>query len=179
MYIKNNRLYDNGVSFEIPKDVRVTVGHNDEIIFFRDNEFWCIVVYPNDGQFDVKVIGRHIATIYENDNINTLQSDEKTVNDVFMHRIFYSNADVPDYCHCVYLLNNREEADCWHHCEINIGIYDYDPASGKSIEDYPIIKEFINSVRKEPQEEERVLPACVIEMLHSRNHARIWEKRGD
>ena len=167
MYIKDNRLYDNGVSFEIPSGARITIGPNDEIIFFRDNEFWCIVVYPNLGQFGKKELEKEIANFYKNDKISTLRSEEKTVNDVFMHRVFCNNAAVPDYMRCVCFLNVRREEDGWHHSEIAFDIYDYDPSSDKSNEEYPIIEGFINSVRKEAAEELRFLPACVIEMIRS------------
>ena len=165
MYIKNNRLYDNGVSFEIPENVRMNISPDGSVSFFRDDETWYIHVDVWGGQFGDKELKEYIADLFENNNISALRTDERMVNNVPMRQVSYEFADYPVEPACSLFLNAHVEHEkFWSYCQVWCTAYYLDPASGKKIEDHPVISTFINSVRKEPLENWREIPLCVIEM---------------
>ena len=174
MYIKNNRLYDNGVSFEIPEGARININPNGSVAMFKDDEPWYIAVDIWGGQFGEKELKEYISDLFENNHIAELRTDEKTVNGVPTRQVCYASVGFLHEPSCTFFLNCHLEFDkFWQYCQVWCSVYDSDLSYSKNIEDYPAISAFINSIRKEPFEKWREAPVCVIEMREARNKASI------
>ena len=168
MYIKNNRVYDNGVSFEIPKDVRINIGANGEVSFFRDDQFWFLIVEVTMRPFGKGELEEFIADRCANNHVLSVRTYEKTINGVFMRQVCFDFGGKADESMCTYFLNVRMEQGLWMHCRVNGNIYRYGPDADRRIEDDPVINAFVGSVRKEPEEEWRELPACLLKIRRAR-----------
>lgn len=172
MYIKNNRLYDNGVSFEIPQGARINIKPEGNVAIFKNEEPWYIEVNVWSGPFGDKELKEYIADLFENNDIDNLSTAQKTVNDVAMRQVCYDYVSNHHEPACSYFLNERLEIErFWMHCSVWCTVYISDPTSEKKVEDHPVISAFMNSVRKEPFEKWQDIPQSVIELREKRKNS--------
>lgn len=167
MYIKDNRLYAHEISFELPRDIQVTIGASGNLTFFRDNEAWVCGVIELPGFFGQKELEEHISECYAENAINSMRTYKNTTSGITYFQVCYTQ-DSTDQA-CSYFFNVRFEEDVWMYCQVDFCFYDFDSSINIQIENHPVICAFINSIRKEPMAYDKELPDCVINELKRKN----------
>lgn len=161
-YLKNNRLYDDGISFEIPKDVRINIEPSGGIVFLRDDEYWGLGVDTWRAPFGEKEFDEFVSDFCENNSGCSVQTGEQTVNHVYMRYAYFAFPNTHNQI-VVYFLNVHLIGNITVYSRVWGETFTCDDLAGQPEGIHPVFSAFIDSIRKEPVDVFSGIPACVDE----------------